>query len=204
MASDDQTIGVAEARHRTANTLQLLAALARMRSQRSAEPEAKRQLLWLADAIGSVGGLEQKRTPAGIDFAAYLTEMAPIWRRRHGSRPAEVVLEVEPLVVPDQAASTLALIVQELVGNALTHGVPDAGGTVRIRLSRPDSESCELLVSDDGKGFDPGSAAGRERFGLWFVRSLCAQVRGEFSIDPSAGVIARLRFPFQDQGSSRS
>ncbi len=114
------------------------------------------------------------------------------------------MLEAEPLVVSDQAASTLALIVQELVGNALTHGVPDAGGTVRIRLSRPDPESCELLVSDDGQGFDPASAAGRERCGLWFVRSLCAQVRGEFSIDPSAGVAARLRFPCQAQGSNRS
>jgi two-component sensor histidine kinase len=196
MMQDEEARIASEARHRLANTLQLLAALARMRSQRAAEPEARRQLLWLADAVGSIGALEQKRTAEGVDFAAYLVEMAPVWRRRHGSRPAEVHVEAEPLVVSDQAASTLALIVQELVGNALAHGFPRAnGGAVRIRVVRPSENACELSVTDDGDGFDPLAESGRERFGLWFVRSLCAQVRGEFSLEPGPGVTATLKFP---------
>jgi two-component sensor histidine kinase len=184
-----------EIRHRMANTFQLLSALARMRSQRASEPEARRQLAWMADAIGSLGALERHRRDDGVDFAAYLGEMAPVWRRRHSSRAAELTLVVEPLSVPDSAASTLAMITQELIANALAHGYPDDGpGRVEVKLSRLDDGRCELLVTDDGQGFDPASSAGRERFGLWFVRSLAAQVRGEFTLTTRPGVTGRLVF----------
>lgn len=184
-----------EIRHRMANTFQLLSALARMRSQRSADPDARRQLAWMADAIGSLGALERHRTAEGVNFSAYLDEMAPVWRRRHNTRAAELVLSIEPLLAPDSAASTLAMIAQELVGNALTHGFPDdQPGRVEVRLSRLPDGRCELVVSDDGRGFDPNSSAGRERFGLWFIRSLAAQVRGEFAITSTNGVMARLVF----------
>lgn len=184
-----------EVRHRMANTFQLMSALARMRSQRASEPEARRQLLWMADAIGSLGALERHRSGDGVDFAAYLTEMAPVWRRRQGGQPAEVILATGPVTASDQAASTLALIVQELVANALVHGFVDGrAGRVEIRVVRLEDGRWELVVTDDGLGFDPASPAARERFGLWFVRSLAAQVRGEFTLTSTAGVTARLVF----------
>jgi two-component sensor histidine kinase len=183
-----------EVRHRAANTMQLLAALARMRSQRSTEPESRRQLLWMADAVGSLGALEQKRKPDGVDFTAFLVDMAPIWRRRHGSQPAEVVVEAEPLRVQDHAASTLGLIAQELVGNALAHGFSDGrAGKVMVRLQRRSDDRFDFCVSDEGVGFDPGVA--QERFGLWLVRSLATQVQGEFSLVSRPGVSATLTFP---------
>jgi two-component sensor histidine kinase len=186
----------AEVRHRAANTLQLLGALARMRSQKAAEPEARRQLLWLADAVGSLGALEQKRGEGGVAFAPYLAEMAPIWRRRHSGCLAEVTVEADPLMVPDHAASTLGLVVQELVANAMSHGFPDGrAGQVRIRFAELPDGRRELSVSDDGVGFDPTLPAGRERFGLWFVRSLASQVRGEFILTTRPGVVGVLRFP---------
>lgn len=184
-----------EIRHRMANTFQLLSALARMRSQRAAEPETRRQLAWMADAIGSLGALERHRRDDGVDFTAYLNEMAPVWRRRHSSRVAELTLQIEPLIAPDSAASTLAMISQELISNALAHGyTDDRPGNVELRLVRLDDGRCELVVTDDGQGFDPASPAGRERFGLWFVRSLAAQVRGEFELIHNPSVTARLVF----------
>lgn len=183
----------AELRHRTANTFQLISALARMRGQRAVEPETRRQLIWMAEAINSLGALERHRLDGGVDFQSYLQEMAPVWCRRQGARPAEVRVTCEPLIAPDQAASTLALIAYELVANALTHAHgPDAAGKVEISLVRSGPDRFELVVSDDGTGFDP--AGGRERFGLWFVRSLAAQVRGEFKLEAQPHVTARLAF----------
>jgi two-component sensor histidine kinase len=196
--TDDSSLDdarAAELRHRTANTFQLMSALARMRSQRAGDPEARRQLVWMADAIGSLGALERHRHDGAVDFCAYLEEMTPVWRRRAGEGRAQISLEVAPVMAPDQAASTLALIVQELVANALAHGYDESrGGLVRICLSRGEAGRYELAVIDDGRGFDPGSPAARERFGLWFVRSLAAQVRGEFKLDTQPGVTARLIF----------
>ena len=195
MTDDGQDdVRAAEMRHRAANTFQLISALARMRGQRTAEPEARRQLVWMADAIGALGALERHRRGDGVDFQAYLLEMAPVWRVRQAAGHTEVVVEAEPVIVPDQAASTLALIIHELVANALAHSYPEGGGgRVEVRLSKV-GERYELVVRDQGRGFDPASPGGRERFGLWFVRSLAAQVRGELKLDTRGGVCAQLLF----------
>ena len=195
MTDDGQDdVRAAEMRHRAANTFQLISALARMRGQRTAEPEARRQLVWMADAIGALGALERHRREDGVDFQAYLQEMAPVWRVRQAAGHTEVVVEAEPVIVPDQAASTLALIIHELVANALAHSYPEGGGgRVEVRLSKV-GERYELVVRDHGRGFDPASPGGRERFGLWFVRSLAAQVRGELKLDTRGGVCAQLLF----------
>ncbi len=182
----------AEVRHRTANTFQLISALARMRGQRASEPETRRQLAWMADAIGALGALERHRCEGGVDFQAYLQEMAPVWRRRQGAKPAEILLSVDRLVAPDQAASTLALIIHELTSNALTHAYDGEAGSVQVILTPVEGRRYELIVKDEGHGFDPST--GRERFGLWFVRSLAAQVRGEFELQTQPGVTARLLF----------
>ena len=190
-----------EQRHRLANTLQLLSALARMRGQRVGDPESRRQLLWMADAIGSIGALEQKRGANGVDFAAYLIDMAPVWRRRHGPRQAQVVVEADPLTANDQTASTLSLIVQELVGNALLHGfADDRAGQVTIRLRRT-GDLYILSVDDNGAGFDPAAPECCERFGLWLVRSLAPQVRGQFTLEHGPGVTAALSFSSEDRAS---
>jgi two-component sensor histidine kinase len=195
MTDDGQDdVRAAEMRHRAANTFQLISALARMRGQRTAEPEARRQLVWMADAIGALGALERHRRGDGVDFQTYLLEMAPVWRVRQAAGHTEVVVEAEPVIVPDQAASTLALIIHELVANALAHSYPEGGGgRVEVRLSKV-GERYELVVRDHGRGFDPASPGGRERFGLWFVRSLAAQVRGELKLDTRGGVCAQLLF----------
>ncbi|WP_374578257.1 sensor histidine kinase [Phenylobacterium sp.] len=189
----------AEVRHRTANSFQLISALARMRGQRSGEPEARRQLLWIADAVGALGALERHRCEGGVDLTAYLTEMALVWSRRPGGEISQVAVSVDPMVAADQVASTLALIAHELVANALVHGCHGRSGRVEVRLTHLGDGRSELAVRDDGPGFDPGAPQTPERFGLWFVRSLAQQVRGELDLNSAPGLCVRLVFPFADR-----
>lgn len=181
-----------EARHRSANNQQLLSALARLRSQRAEDPETARQLLWVSDAVNLLGLLERRCVDNQVDIADILAEMAPVWRGRQPTRSAQIALEVEPLPATDNVASTVALIAQELVVNAVTHGGAAGPCTVTIRLKR-DGDRAELTVADDGPGFPPGGP--KERFGLWLARSLTAQVRGNLQLQSGPGVTARLEFP---------
>ena len=108
------------------------------------------------------------------------------------------MVEVEDLKVRDQAASTLALITNELVGNALTHGLIGAEARlIHISLRRAPEGLVRLIVADGGPGFDPASIGGRERFGLWLARSLAGQVRGDLVLErgPNGGIRAQLTFP---------
>ncbi|MDO8901562.1 MAG: hypothetical protein Q7V15_09425 [Phenylobacterium sp.] len=185
-----------EVRHRTANTLQLLATLARMRGQKASDAEVRRQMIWMAEAIGALGSLERQRTPAGIDFAGYIEEMAPVWRRRQAGQAVEVIVTVEPMHVRDQSASTLALITNELVANALTHGLQAAATRrIEVTLAAHGDGLARLSITDSGLGLPAGSE-GRERFGLWLARSLANQVRGELALLPAigGGLTAQLIF----------
>lgn len=198
MAQEDraEAESASEVRHRTANTLQLLATLARMRGQRTADAEARRHMVWMAEAIGALGALERQRSHDGVDFGAYLTEMSPVWRRRRAGEDVEVDVQVDSVRVRDQAASTLALVTSELVANALTHGLSDQRPPAFLVSLKHDGGADILLsVSDNGPGL-PGGVL-REGFGLWLVRSLAAQVRGVLTVasGPEGGVRAELRFP---------
>lgn len=184
----------AETRHKIANIFQLLSTLTRMRLQRAAEPESRRHLSWMLDMVGALGVLQHRlNSPGGEDFGLYIQDMASQWRRSCADRPIEIALAVQSLQVPENHASALALIVNELVMNAIAHGFPDdRTGVIRVELERL-GERASLTVSDDGQGYDP-QAVETGRLGLWLVNGLAAQVRGALTITCDNGVRSRLEF----------
>ena len=185
-----------EARHRLANIFQLLTTLTRMRIQRSDDAETRRQLSWLLDAIGALALLHNG--PPGAepaDFSRFLSDMAPLWRRRCGALPIAIELELEPLAVHERHESALALIAHELVVNAIAHGFTDrSGGVVHIDLGPGADGTGVLAVSDNGRGYDPATVT-RSRLGLWLIGGLASQVQGVLTTTCDAGVQARLVFP---------
>jgi two-component sensor histidine kinase len=195
-AGEEPTIPLSEARHRMANVFQLLATLTRLRAQRGGDVDAKRQVEWVGDAIGVLGVLQQRiLNNAGDDFGGLLKEMEASWRRRVGARPIEIVIACETVEVPEQAASALAVVAQELVANAISHAFPDGrAGRVSVSLSRAAEGKAVLTVADDGVGYD-GSAVDGRRLGLWLINGLCDQVKGKLTTTSDAGVTARLEFP---------
>jgi two-component sensor histidine kinase len=185
----------AETRHKVANIFQLLSTLTRMRLQRAEDEESRRHLSWMLDMVAALGALQHRLNSAGgEDFALYVQDMASQWRRACKDRPIEIAVDVQSLSVPENHASALALIVNELVVNAVTHAFPDdRAGVIRVELERM-GDRAALTVSDDGQGYDP-QAAQTGRLGLWLVNGLSAQVRGELTTTIDGGVRSRLEFP---------
>ena len=188
----------AHARHRTANLFQLLTTLTRMRIQRTRDVVARRQLNWLLEAMGALG-VQQRRlwSTDGDDFSQFLADMEPLWLRRCAGRPITVEVRAAPVAAPEQLASALSLIVNELVGNAIDHAFVDGrAGRIEVRLEVIDGARACLAVVDDGQGYDP-AAVGQETLGLWLVNGLTAQLHGELSTTTTGGVSARLVFPIE-------
>jgi two-component sensor histidine kinase len=185
----------AETRHKIANIFQLLSTLTRMRLQRASDPESRRHLSWMLDMVAALGALQHRlNSPGGEDFGLYIEDMAAQWRRSCANRPIEIALAVQPLRVSESHASALALIVNELVMNAIAHGFPDdRAGVVRVELEQSGARAV-LTVSDDGQGYDP-QAAQTGHLGLWLVNGLAAQVRGALTTTTDSGVRTRLEFP---------
>ncbi len=186
-----------DVRHRLANVFQLLSTLTRMRIQRTQDAEARRLLSWTLDAVGALGAVQQRMLdPAGGDFSVFLADMLPVWRRRCAGRPVRMELVADPLPLREPVASALAIIVNELVSNALSHAHPDGrAGAVRVALETLPGGRAALSVVDDGVGCPTLGGEDRSKLGLWLVRGLTDQVKGVMTITSADGVNARLEFP---------
>ncbi len=92
-----------------------------------------------------------------------------------------------------------ALTVQPLVGNAVKWGIGkrESGGTVRL-ASRMTPLGVEIVVSDDGVGFDTKKAPpenGRSHLGVQLVRQRLRDACGaklELSSRVGEGTVARI------------
>jgi two-component sensor histidine kinase len=113
------------------------------------------------------------------------------------SVPVEVTVKGDDLQLGSQPATSLALITNELLQNAMEHGLPSTGGKIAIYLHDEGSQLC-LEVLDNGIGlpddFDPQQTGG---LGLEIVRTMVTEdLDGTFSLTPvEGGTLARVVVP---------
>jgi len=166
---------VREIDHRAKNSLQLAGSLALLTARRTDTAETQATLKALHQRIAAIaavhrGFLDGPR-PGRFDLTAFLAEHLPTLARS-GPREASLDLDLEPVEIAASAAAPLALIVGELVGNALQHGGPTP--QVRVSLAR-EGDGFRLAVADRGPGLADPQAA--EAFGLTIVRLMAQQLR---------------------------
>lgn len=172
----------------------LLQVLVGIRLRTVTDPESRRHLAWLSDVTAAMSMLNKRTTEAGpIDFGAYLQDAAEFWSRAGESRAVRIDLRAGSAPIPESHALPMAIIVHELVSNAVRHAFPDElRGFVAIACSQS-SDGISLVVRDSGIGLDemiPGD-------GLALVSGLVEHLNGFMSVEtaPGAGVGVRIRLP---------
>jgi two-component sensor histidine kinase len=197
-----------EMHHRVRNNLQTVAALLSIQLRQLAdEPGAVhlREAIGRIQAIAAVHDLlsdERRLGGATIDAIARLvaeeahsTLIPPGLRVRFDIPKSDIE-------VPSKQATVLALLTNELVSNAVTHGFRGrTRGRVSIRAQR-EGNLVRLDVANDGQripeGFDPHESRG---LGMRIVQRLVSSdLRGEFAIQSSNdGTVASITFPLLDR-----
>ena len=112
-------------------------------------------------------------------------------------RQIAVAVEGEDVLLASRAATNLALVVNELVQNALDHAFPGrTEGQVTITLARAPGELL-LAVADDGVGMAEGARPG---LGTEIVHTLVREeLRGQLTTTTEeGGTEIRLRLPYSD------
>jgi two-component sensor histidine kinase len=172
---------VREIDHRAKNSLQLAGSLALLSARRAPSAETQAALNALHRRIAAVAavhhGFLESPAPGRFDLTAFLRDQVATLTRTAPPDTA-VDLDLEPVEVPSASAAPLALIVNELVGNALAYSGP--APRVRISLAQRDG-GCRLAVADSGPGL-PANGAG-EGFGLTIVRLMAQQLRAELAFE---------------------
>jgi two-component sensor histidine kinase len=194
-----ESLLISELRHRLANSFQLLQAVIRIRLRSANDPESRRHLSWLLDVVTALGMLQQRIGVAGpTDFGAYLIEAASYWRRVCEDRSISLVLNVAAVEVSEAQASTLALIVHELITNCVEHAFPGGGaGSIELGLKERRDGTRELTVRDNGRGV-PEAADGDSHQGLELVRGLATHLGGAIDISVEGGFAVRVLIPREE------
>jgi len=203
LLSKDATIR--EVHHRVKNNLQTISSLLRIQGRRLEHEEAKQAIEESVRRIRSIALVHETLSRAAgeeLEFDEILRQL---------TRMAE-----EGLVMPDRAvrfsvegdagelraevATPLALVLTELLQNAVEHGFPEghAGGRVRIVLENDGVELC-VRVEDDGVGLPPGFTLERNSsLGLTIVRALVdTEMNGTMAMESGDGgdTVIELRIP---------
>jgi two-component sensor histidine kinase len=189
-----------EMSHRTKNDLQFLSSMLQIEGRALEEGKGRASLLAAASrmtVVGRVHSLLQHSGSDQVEMQPLIDDLCADLRvSLIGLRPIALRAEVEAGQLPLDAARSIALIVNELVTNALKHAFPDdCPGTVTVRLTREEG-ALRLLVRDDGVGHPAESASPGAGFGQKLVRSLAQQLGGAFTMEAaSTGTRCELRFP---------
>ncbi|MBX3530036.1 MAG: ATP-binding protein [Rhizobiaceae bacterium] len=105
-----------------------------------------------------------------------------------------VEYDIDPLVLDRDQATPLALVVNEVVTNALKYAFADGrAGTIQVSLKDEGDGTMRLVVGDDGPGFDPQTA--KPGLGTRLVKAMLRQLHAdepEFTGNGGAKVSVRF------------
>ena len=186
---------IREIHHRVKNNLQTVAALLRLQARRAVEPEARIALEEAVHRVGSIAIVHEtlSMTPdEEVPFdliadrlLAMVTEVARVHPDGAGS-----VVAVREGTFGDfgaEVATPLALVLTELVQNAVEHGFAGTGGLVTVRPERLAGE-LRVVVEDDGRGLpEPFELESSASLGLQIARTLLEELHGTLTLGPREG-----------------
>lgn len=168
---------IREIHHRVKNNLQTVAALLRMQSRRMTVPEAKEALNEAMRRVSTIALVHDSLSQT-LDEEVEFDDM--VGRAlRLAADVAAAGISVRTIqrgsfgLIPAGDATPLALVLTELVTNAVEHGLSNTdGGTVEIRVDRT-GDHLKVMVSDNGVGLGAGGAPS-SGLGTTIVRTLVA------------------------------
>ena len=184
--------------HRVKNDLQLISSLILLQSRRVEDEVARHALKTILARVSAVATVHRRLSlgedSQRFDVAACIRDLAGHLALAAGRNDVRITLDLDPVTIPAPAAAPLALVANELLGNALKHAFPPGrGGVIAIGLTEADG-ACVLTISDDGQGMGEAKKA----FGLTIVGLLCQQLRAGLEVaSDGPGVRAVVRAPMR-------
>ncbi len=196
---------IQEVHHRVKNNLQTVAAMLRMQARRAEDPEALQAINDAVSRILSVAVIHEflSRTEGQSINIRDVCQRIINQNGQVSVTPGAQIsftLEGPNVYLPSQQATACALVVNELIQNAVEHGFESRKqGQVRVSLTDcPDA--VKLEVWDDGDHLPPDfDISTTNSLGLQIVRTLVeADLHGKLTLaDHENGVMASVHFPKQ-------
>jgi two-component sensor histidine kinase len=198
-----KTTMIKEMHHRVKNDLQTVVSALRMQARQAQAPETKTALTDAMNRVLSVAHIHEFLSLQDSSVINVRDVAERIVQQRERS-----VLETQVQIrftvsgpniyLPARQATSCALVVNELVQNAVEHAYAarEAGGTISLTF-QDFGDAVGLIVHDDGRGLPSDFKLDQvNSLGLRIVRMLVTEdLKGQIELRSDHGVSAIVRFP---------
>lgn len=197
-ALDAKTILLHEVDHRVKNNLTMIGSLLRLQVRTIDDPAIAAKLdsmLERVDALAVVHRqLYQSSDIGKFDIGSFAENLARDVVGSSGRTNIDVQISAQPLMVESAHASSLGLIFNEILTNAIKHAYPDGrGGKLTLKVERKGEQGI-ITICDDGPGLS--SAKRTKSIGIALITRLARQARAEATwSDNRPGTCVTITFP---------
>lgn len=199
----EKDILLQEIHHRVKNNLQIITSLLNLQAGFLTKENYKEKFDESIDRIKAMALIHEmlygSENIEEIDFSAYIERMLSNMHLSYDLAHKDISL-VSKIKIEDNTMSLdnaipCALILNELVSNAIKHAFPNGeSGEIRVFVQRND-EGNVLEVSDNGIGLPENfNISETKGLGLELIQGLCEQIEGQLSIKTDNGTSFRITF----------
>lgn len=198
-----KSVVIKEIHHRVKNNLQTIVSLLRLQERRAGSEEAK---CVLKDCIGRVNSIavvheylsQQDVGLIDVGKVAKSIYQAIVSSMLTNEFVLKTSFESDNVLLPSEKATSIALILNELLQNAIEHGFEGrTGGELTVKFH--DTGNCyNLLILDDGNGLPEDFEISKGNLGLKIIKTMAeADLCGHFSIRSreEGGTLASVIIP---------
>ncbi len=197
---DEKKVLLKEIHHRVKNNLQIISSLLNLQSYHVRDPQDLEIFKESQGRIKSMAiiheQLYQSKNLASINFADYIQNIMTHLFHSYSSPEKEIILErdLDVIKLEIDTAIPCGLIINEIASNSLKHAFKGRKkGVVNISLKKSE-EYIELVISDDGIGFEPEEIHNSNSLGLKLVQTLVEQLDGSLEIKSDNGSCFLIEF----------
>jgi two-component sensor histidine kinase len=189
--------------HRTRNNYQTVLALVELQARRSSDPHVQDALRQVADRIQAIASASQQLAvrSSGLDAVRldeHLCELVHEIERGLSRGNVHVACDIDDVTASADTATSISIIVNELVTNAMKHAF-NSERPGHVRVTGRGGPKFELIIADDGSGVEATRRADHAGLGTRLVESFARQIAAEHEVTSSAsGTTHRLLIPSLD------
>jgi two-component sensor histidine kinase len=192
-----------ELHHRVMNSLNILTSMMTLQAKHARGIEAKEQLARAQSRILSMAAvykfLYRIESAGEVDLSSFLQTVCTEAAAAYNPYGAGALhFDVDPIKASVQIASSIALLLHELITNTMKHAYPaEQGGPIYVSCKRLDDTTAELRYSDRGVGLPPEVTSGDSAsLGMRLIKATARQLGGELAIarlEPGTEFITRIK-----------
>lgn len=185
-----------EAYHRIKNDMLLISSILALQARRTEDGAAREAIESAQNRVGVIGDMYQGFYTVGSFQAVSMQEVCERCVNRFAESPGVTVSgSWDTASLSPRPAVAVAVIINELVTNAVKHARGEAGASssVTVEIRRRSPQEVFVAVRDNGPGYPEAVLADEgRRLGLDIVHALTEQYDGTITLRNDNGAVAEL------------